>query len=156
MGGERSAIIMPVNGRVSLAPISARCMLAPQLIFPPSLTARQRAVLHELGEAHGLSHESLGEGPARHLRLGSAHGRQVGRSVSRATIGRQAWGWQLVDQLIPLFCSSMHGSAAITEGTGTGCTAPAQALPSRPIIECWRKSSEALTKQDWATVLKVK
>jgi hypothetical protein len=151
-----------VNGRASLAPISARCllcMLAPQLIFPPSLTARQRAVLHELGEAHGLSHESLGEGPARHLRLGSTHGRQVRRSVSRATIGRQAWGWQQVNQLIPLFCTIMHGSAVSNEGTGTGCTAPALALPRhlrQPIIECWRKSSETLTNQNWATVLKVK
>lgn len=42
-----------------------------QLIFPPSLTARQRATIHDLGDAYGLLHESSGDGRARRIVLGS-------------------------------------------------------------------------------------
>ena len=41
-----------------------------QLVFPPSLTAGQRALLHEVAEREGLPHSSHGEGAERHLRLG--------------------------------------------------------------------------------------
>lgn len=41
-----------------------------QLIFPPSLTARQRALLHEFAEGAGLQHASTGEGSSRRLQLG--------------------------------------------------------------------------------------
>ena len=42
-----------------------------QLVFPTSLTARQRAVLHDVAARAGLHHTSHGDGPLRHLRLGS-------------------------------------------------------------------------------------
>lgn len=41
-----------------------------QLLFPPSLTARQRAILHLVAEQHGLAHSSQGEGEARRIALG--------------------------------------------------------------------------------------
>lgn len=41
-----------------------------QLIFPASLTARQRAAVHAIGERHGLPHSSQGEGAERHIVLG--------------------------------------------------------------------------------------
>jgi hypothetical protein len=41
-----------------------------QLVLPPCLTARQRAVLHEVAEAHGMEHASRGDGADRHLVLG--------------------------------------------------------------------------------------
>lgn len=43
-----------------------------QLIFPPSVTARQRALLHEVAEQAGLQHLSRGEGAERHIAVGSA------------------------------------------------------------------------------------
>lgn len=43
---------------------------APQLRFPPSLSARQRAAVHAVGERWGLPHSSCGEGAARHIILG--------------------------------------------------------------------------------------
>ena len=42
-----------------------------QLLFPPFLTARQRAVLHEVAEQAGLPHVSQGEGDERHIAVGS-------------------------------------------------------------------------------------
>jgi hypothetical protein len=48
------------------------CLCSRQLILPPCLTARQRAVLHQLAEQHGLQHESSGEGTDRRLTLGPA------------------------------------------------------------------------------------
>lgn len=44
----------------------------PQLRFPPSLSARQRAAVHAVGERWGLPHSSSGEGAARHITLGPA------------------------------------------------------------------------------------
>lgn len=45
---------------------------AQQILFPPSLTARQRALLHEVAESNGAQHASAGEGAERRLRLGDA------------------------------------------------------------------------------------
>ena len=44
----------------------------PQLRFLPSLSARQRAAVHAVGERWGLPHSSSGEGAARHITLGPA------------------------------------------------------------------------------------
>lgn len=49
-----------------------------QIVLPPCLTARQRAVLHEVAEAHGLDHVSKGDGADRHLVLGPDSGKKVG------------------------------------------------------------------------------
>jgi hypothetical protein len=38
--------------------------------FPPSLTSRQRAVLHAVAERHGVPHSSSGDGEARRITLG--------------------------------------------------------------------------------------
>ena len=38
--------------------------------FPPSLTSRQRAVLHAVAERHGVLHSSSGDGEARRITLG--------------------------------------------------------------------------------------
>lgn len=43
-----------------------------QLIFPSTLTARHRAILHAVGEQYGLPHVSTGEGNDRKLTLGLA------------------------------------------------------------------------------------
>lgn len=43
-----------------------------QLVFPASLTARQRAAVHAVGERHGLPHSSQGEGSERRIVLGHA------------------------------------------------------------------------------------
>ncbi|KAL4440242.1 hypothetical protein ABPG75_003243 [Micractinium tetrahymenae] len=43
-----------------------------KLIFPISLTARQRAAVHTIGERYGLPHISQGEGAERHIVLGPA------------------------------------------------------------------------------------
>lgn len=48
-----------------------------QLLLPPSVTARQRAVLHEAAGAAGLSHSSIGEGESRQLLVGAVGGKQV-------------------------------------------------------------------------------
>lgn len=48
-----------------------------QLRFPPSLSARQRAVVHAVGERWGLPHSSSGEGAARHITLGPADAERV-------------------------------------------------------------------------------
>jgi hypothetical protein len=41
-----------------------------QVTFPASLTAGQRALLHEFAEGVGLQHASTGEGSSRRLQLG--------------------------------------------------------------------------------------
>lgn len=41
--------------------------------FPASLTARQRAILHDIAESAGLHHASAGQGDARHIVVGSAN-----------------------------------------------------------------------------------
>ena len=46
-------------------------MASKQLIFPASLSARQRAVLHELADTAGIPHKSTGTAEARILRLGT-------------------------------------------------------------------------------------
>lgn len=51
-------------------PPAARC--AAQVVFPPSLTPRQRAAVHAVGEAHGLPHASAGDGDQRQVSLGPA------------------------------------------------------------------------------------
>lgn len=48
-----------------------------QLVLPPSLTPRQRAVIHEAAGAAGLGHSSIGEGDTRQLTVGTAAGAQV-------------------------------------------------------------------------------
>ena len=40
------------------------------LRLPACLSAKQRAILHELAEQHGLEHASVGDGEARQLLLG--------------------------------------------------------------------------------------
>lgn len=47
-------------------------LLRLQLVFPASLTARQRAAVHAIGERYGLPHTSQGEGAKRHIVLGPA------------------------------------------------------------------------------------
>ena len=51
--------------------------MAPLLEFPPSLTGRQRAVLHELAGAAGIPHRSTGDTVSRVLRLGPEDGDPV-------------------------------------------------------------------------------
>lgn len=43
-----------------------------QLVFPPALTARQRAAIHAVGEQFGLPHASKGDGNHRSIVLGPA------------------------------------------------------------------------------------
>eukprot|EP00798_Chlamydomonas_sp_ICE-L_P008550 gene8550-33983_t len=43
-----------------------------QLIFPPSLDPRQRAILHEAAAAAGYQHTSAGEGATRHITVGGS------------------------------------------------------------------------------------
>ncbi|KAL4856486.1 DNA-binding protein SMUBP-2 [Chlorella vulgaris] len=50
---------------------------AVRLLFPPSLTPRQRAVVHALGEQHGLPHASHGSDSQRRVVLGPAEGRAI-------------------------------------------------------------------------------
>lgn len=45
-----------------------------QLVFPPSLSPRQRAVIHDLAGSAGVSHKSSGETGSRILRLGPDNG----------------------------------------------------------------------------------
>lgn len=60
--------------------------MAWQVIFPPTLTARQRAILHQVAEAHGLGHISTGDGEARCISIGKLDGEadQVCRLVKNA------------------------------------------------------------------------
>jgi len=62
------------------------------LVLPPSLTPRQRAVLHAVGEAHHLSHTSEGDAEARHICLGCADGKKVEtcKSVNDERLERSA------------------------------------------------------------------
>lgn len=48
-----------------------------QLVFPPSLTPRQRAAVHAVGEHYGVQHGSTGEGEARRVALGPADAPQT-------------------------------------------------------------------------------
>jgi hypothetical protein len=48
-------------------------LLPVQVTFPASVTAGQRAVLHELAAAHGLKHLSCGEGEERRITISNSH-----------------------------------------------------------------------------------
>lgn len=50
-----------------------------QLVFPPTLTPRQRAVLHEIAETSGIQHTSQGVEQQRHIVLGSSNANKVGQ-----------------------------------------------------------------------------
>lgn len=41
-----------------------------QLVFPPTLSAKQRAMMHDIAEQLGIDHGSAGEGAARHITMG--------------------------------------------------------------------------------------
>ena len=56
---------------VAEEPRTATAVPPLQLVFPPCLSAGQRAVLHEVAARAGLPHSSHGKGAERHLRLGS-------------------------------------------------------------------------------------
>ena len=43
-----------------------------RLLFPPTVSARQRAALHQLGDVHNVPHASTGDGAQRRLELGPA------------------------------------------------------------------------------------
>lgn len=58
-----------------------------QLLFPPLLTARQRAAIHAAGEQSGLPHVSAGEGAERRISLGPAGGTVVNVTADSATTG---------------------------------------------------------------------
>jgi len=55
---------------LALIPPLLLSLIPMQLTLPASLTARQRALLHEFAEGAGLQHVSTGEGTSRRLQLG--------------------------------------------------------------------------------------
>lgn len=63
------------------------CIVVVQITFPPSLTARQRALLHEFAEGAGLQHASTGEGASRRLQLGRADAQQKVRTAQHSKAG---------------------------------------------------------------------
>lgn len=67
---------------------------AVQLVFPPSVTARQRALLHEVAEKAGLQHISRGDGTERHIAVGSgAEGcQQVSQHLALLDLGVRVLG----------------------------------------------------------------
>lgn len=60
---------------------------AHQVVFPPSLTARQRALLHEAAGEAGLHHASEGDGADRRIAVGAAAGKRV-RMHALGDVGR--------------------------------------------------------------------
>ncbi|PRW39069.1 DNA-binding SMUBP-2 isoform B [Chlorella sorokiniana] len=131
-----------------------------QLRFPPSLTARQRAAVHAVGERWGLPHSSRGEGSARHITLGPADaGRTIDCSLPAAAEGRgggpgggssdanggssgNSGGNGPTDaQLIALIQQHLgiDASDAFAAGLPTGAAAAAAARPPA----AWRGGSKA-------------
>ncbi|KAI7837886.1 hypothetical protein COHA_008373 [Chlorella ohadii] len=86
-GRSKPAAVAPVDAAAAVAPAAAAANGAGrpdpqipadiQLRFPPSLSARQRAVVHAVGERWGLAHSSSGEGEARYVTLGPAGAAQT-------------------------------------------------------------------------------
>jgi ATP-dependent RNA/DNA helicase IGHMBP2 len=82
------------------------------------LTARQRALLHELSESHGWGHASAGDGDARRLQLGALHDPEAPRVVldGDAPLTDEALGALLAQHLpLPpgaLVAASARGAAA--------------------------------------------
>ncbi|KAF8070908.1 Ighmbp2 [Scenedesmus sp. PABB004] len=70
--GSGASAAPPAAGAAAGAGESVAC--AVELTFPSSLTARQRAVLHEVAERAGLGHASVGEGEARAISVGRTDG----------------------------------------------------------------------------------
>ena len=66
------------------------------LDLSPSLTAAERAQVHQIAGALGLQHESLGQGPARHLRVSKG----VGGHVYEASSGVNAIGATCDDMVL--------------------------------------------------------
>jgi hypothetical protein len=84
-----------------------------QVVFPAGLTARQRALLHEVAEAQGLGHASSGDGEQRCIAVGnlSAPGQQV-----RLTGSEQLLRIQFTMQFTMTFCAECllaAGTAAL-------------------------------------------
>lgn len=115
--------------------LTSFCTPRQQLVFPPSLTARQRAAIHAIGEAAGLQHTSEGAGPGRRATLGSGRvedlaGGGGGGSSSAALTDEQLI--ELIQQHLsidaaPAFASQRNGDegaqgprAAAARGGGGG------------------------------------
>ena len=48
-----------------------------RLLFPSTLTARQRAALHKVADENGLPHDSSGEGTRRRITIGDANAQSL-------------------------------------------------------------------------------
>ncbi|KAK9808936.1 hypothetical protein WJX72_006613 [[Myrmecia] bisecta] len=70
-GSQEQPSLPPAPGPPTALPTAV------QLVFKPNLTARQRAILHEVAEQHGIPHSSSGEGDARRIRVGSTDAASV-------------------------------------------------------------------------------
>jgi hypothetical protein len=61
-----------------------------RLLFPSTLTARQRAALHKVSDENGLQHGSSGEGTGRRITIGNADA----ESLEVNTLHNDAFRWQ--------------------------------------------------------------
>ena len=72
-----------------------------RLLFPSTLTARQRAALHKVADENGLSHGSSGEGARRRITVGNANAEAIEVEILHS----DAVEMTFVTGLIPDECS---------------------------------------------------
>eukprot|EP00775_Hariotina_reticulata_P006215 gene6215-6451_t len=96
--------------RAAAAKVNLAAVVILLVVFPAGLTARQRALLHEVAESHGLGHISSGEGDARFIAIGNltAPDQKViagsndsnGMEGSSTSSTAQSWTDEVIAQLL--------------------------------------------------------
>ena len=71
-----------------------------QVLFPASLTPRQRALLHGVAEAEGLPHASEGTDANRRIAIGSGHLVRHGGREERDKGVQWQWRWRSVPSVV--------------------------------------------------------
>lgn len=102
---------------------------SPQLVFPPALSARQRAALHAVGERWGLAHSSCGEGAARRITLGPA---DASRTIDLSLPGGGGGGES--SKAAAAAVAATDGSSAAANGASSSGTGDGQELSDEQLI----------------------
>ena len=118
-------------------------LCAQQVLFPPTLTARQRALLHEVAESNGVAHASAGEGAERRFRLGGAAAATVS---TRSALGNIYLRWYVLQAEHNALCHAQASAESILQSISVFCISPPGGRPqaqrsagrtgSRPVNLC--------------------
>lgn len=99
-----------------------------QLQLPSSLTARQRAIVHAIGDEHGIPHTSKGQGEDRYMTLGSSDAAQT-VIINASDIADDGTLAAIIQKNLCIILSPEAFSPAMAIGTNNERSANAYLMP---------------------------